>query len=402
MDEITGSENMDQGVEDYNAVDFNIGGASEVFGSDVEIIEQVRTDTDGDGYANVVELLLSSGGTMALADLDDDGIGDVLLVDLDGDGLPELQLVQHGDADSYSLSIDESGDGQFDEAETYQMTHADLAEVSPDLVLMMEQALGWSNTTAEPDPAADPEAVDPGVAEEQAAPEAELVDNDGMVGDPDKWSEHWFNQAENGNCVPASVAQVVSEYSGIEFADEEAFVQLALESGFFFDDDNTNGITAENSVKLLNLTGVPATLEYGDMDALAEALSEDRAVMVGVDADEYWYPGEELVDDNIPNHCVVVSGIDTENGIVYLSDPGTPDGDQLPVPMEVFEDAWADSGNAMIVCDEPAPAADVDEAAVVDEQALASASGSSAAIDYAVDRPWLMLPIVISAAMAVV
>ena len=41
----------------------------------------------------------------------------------------------------------------------------------------------------------------------------ELVVDGQLVGDPEGASEHWFEQAANGYCVPASVAQIVSEYS---------------------------------------------------------------------------------------------------------------------------------------------------------------------------------------------
>lgn len=388
MDDTMFDDGTEQEVED-----FNIGEAAEVFGVNAEIIEQVQLDTDGDGYTNVARLLMSSGGTMTLMDQDNDGIGDVLQIDLDGDGLPELLLVQDGDNDNYLLAIDESGDGIFDAAETVQMTKAQLDNLSPELVLMMEQTLGWSNVAVDTDqPGTDPDGavVDTGGEDpEVLVPDMELVDNPGMAGDPDQWSDNWFNQAENGNCVPASVTQIVSEYTGIDFQDEQAFVELALENGFFLGDDNANGMTIEDSVQLLNLSGIPATLESGNLDVLAEALDEGRGVMVFVDSGEYWTPGAEMVEDNIADHCVVVSGIDAENGIVYLSDPGHPEGDQMEVPLEVFADAWADSQNSMIVCDQPAPSAEVDERVM-----------ASAAIDWAVDRPWIMLPVVLSAPSA--
>ena len=54
---------------------------------------------------------------------------------------------------------------------------------------------------------------------------------------------------------------------------------------------------------------------------------------------------------------VVVAGIDTERGVVLLSDPGSPDGNLEEVPIDVFMDAWADSDNSMIVAEGPAPGA---------------------------------------------
>ncbi len=40
---------------------------------------------------------------------------------------------------------------------------------------------------------------------------------------------------------------------------------------------------------------------------------------------------------------------------MILSDPGAPNGNQLEVPIDQFEDAWADSGRKMLVADTPDP-----------------------------------------------
>jgi hypothetical protein len=72
-----------------------------------------------------------------------------------------------------------------------------------------------------------------------------------------------------------------------------------------------------------------------------------------VDSGEIWQPGGESVEDDTPDHVLVVAGIDDERGVVILSDPGVPNGSQLEVPIEQFEQAWADSGHQMLVADEP-------------------------------------------------
>lgn len=38
---------------------------------------------------------------------------------------------------------------------------------------------------------------------------------------------------------------------------------------------------------------------------------------------------------------------------LVLSDPGHPEGDMMEVPLEVLDDAWADSGYTAVVCDQP-------------------------------------------------
>jgi hypothetical protein len=51
------------------------------------------------------------------------------------------------------------------------------------------------------------------------------------------------------------------------------------------------------------------------------------------------------------NHAVEVIGIDSsdpDNIMVILNDPGSPDGCGSMIPLEEFEDAWADSDNFMV------------------------------------------------------
>jgi hypothetical protein len=66
------------------------------------------------------------------------------------------------------------------------------------------------------------------------------------------------------------------------------------------------------------------------------------------------------------DHALVLTGIDVANGTAVLSDPGSPTGNLETVPLETLLDAWADSGNAMVVTDTAPPAdgfAPADEAA---------------------------------------
>ena len=109
----------------------------------------------------------------------------------------------------------------------------------------------------------------------------------------------------------------------------------------------------EATLALLEANGIPAELIHGDMATLEQALEDGKGVMLAVDSGEIWYG--EATEDDAADHMLVVTGVDEEAGMVYLSDPGNPAGDMLSVPIDVFQDAWADSDNAMIVCDEPAP-----------------------------------------------
>jgi uncharacterized protein YvpB len=227
-------------------------------------------------------------------------------------------------------------------------------------------------------------------------------------GDADEYSEHWFQQAVNGTCVPASVAQIVAEYSGEEIQNEDAFVEMAQENGYFLDGEIENGMPIYAAAELLEQNGIPATVETGTMDDLATALDEGRGVMLYVDSGEYWDPEQEERDeakgrDQGGDHCVVISEIDYDKGVVYLSDPGHPDGDRMEVPLDEFEQAWGEADNTMIVCDEPSPHAGTSEEQdqrddTSGDPLLDNAdetSGIGNVIDWLTDRPWNLLPVVI-------
>lgn len=177
-----------------------------------------------------------------------------------------------------------------------------------------------------------------------------------LIGDPQGASEHWFEQAANGFCLPSSLAQIISEYTGVHYGDEQTFVDWANEDRLFqVSPDGVPGIAFQDGVQLLEKAGVPATLGFGDLNSLAEDLAEGRGIVLFVDSGEIWEEGGEAAEDNAPDHAVVLSGIDTARGVVFLSDPGSPDGNMEEVSIETFNNAWADSQNAMIVCDQPDP-----------------------------------------------
>ena len=109
----------------------------------------------------------------------------------------------------------------------------------------------------------------------------------------------------------------------------------------------------EGALTLLEDAGVPASIEVGQgVDTLVDYLTEGRRVMLAVDSGEIWEG--EATEDEAADHAVVITAIDTERGVAVLSDPGHPEGDMMEVPLEVLEDAWADSGYAAVVCDQPA------------------------------------------------
>lgn len=332
--------------------------AEDTRSSDPVTSSEHAADRNGDGWIDSITTVFSDGQVWVVLDTDGDASADTVLMDTDQDGLANIEVVRNG-AD-FLVSYDADGSGDYTKSEQRLVSRDELEAAAPDLVAELDRQFSGPD---EPD----------------IAPQ-----NPGMHGDPKDWSENWFVQAESGFCVPASVAQIVAEYGDFGIADESAFVELAVEQGLLTvnEDGTVSGMSAEDAAQLLTTSGVPATLEYGTLESLTEAIDSGRAVMVAVDSGEYWNPSAEGTEDDSADHCVVVSGIDTERGVVYLSDPGHPDGDRMQIPIEQFNDAWQDSGNAMIVCDEPAPDSDSD-------------SSLTSAFDWATNRPWALLPVVL-------
>ncbi|MBO3738739.1 hypothetical protein [Actinoplanes flavus] len=210
-----------------------------------------------------------------------------------------------------------------------------------------------------------------------------------LVGDPAGDAEHWFEQAANGYCVPASIAQIVSEYTGVHHADESAFVARANELHLFeVAPGGMPGMGIDGAHALLEDAGVPAEIQMGiGVETLAGYLAEGRRVMLAVDGDEIWY-GREDADG--ADHAVVLTGIDADRGVAILSDPGTADGNRMEVDLDVLAGAWADSGNTALVCDFPP---DREPAA---EPAPHPASGRLAdVVSWLVERPYVVLPVLL-------
>ena len=192
------------------------------------------------------------------------------------------------------------------------------------------------------DEALDTEALDAPVAfDEQRAT---------LHGDPSGDGAYWSKQTAAGYCVPASIAQIVHEFTGEHVTDEDVEL-VANEIGIeLFPADGEPGMTLRQAEAVLDEYRIPSDLQRGSLGTIADHLDEGRSVIAFVDSGEYW-DGEMEDRDAEPNHAPVVTGIDTVSGIVYLNDPGAPNGRALAVPADVFEDAWADGGYGMVVAD---------------------------------------------------
>lgn len=170
-------------------------------------------------------------------------------------------------------------------------------------------------------------------------------------GAPAAQTQEWFLQAGNGYCLPASLTQVVSEVTGVPLPDESIVDARLAELGT---PAGPNGLPLAAGVPLLESFGIPAHMETGaSLSVLESYLDQGRSIILGVNADEIWYGQNDPTDNPSggANHAVVVTAIDTTHGLVVLSDPGSPDGNQETVPLSQFEEAWAAGDNQLLVVD---------------------------------------------------
>ncbi|SNS69184.1 Peptidase_C39 like family protein [Geodermatophilus pulveris] len=186
-----------------------------------------------------------------------------------------------------------------------------------------------------------------------------------VVGEPAEDAEYWLYQGDGqGTCAPTAVAMVIADVLDDPLVTNEVVLQRALELGLITHDPAADGDAGTDSagdwsgidntgmMVLCEEFGLDVSSSFGDTNQLIDSLDSGRAVMVGLDAHEIWYGEDDAGDQGYDdNHAVVVTGIDLTNGLVYLNDPGTPEGRGAVVPLAQFEDAWADAANQMIFTD---------------------------------------------------
>ncbi|MDF1704171.1 MAG: C39 family peptidase [Aeromicrobium sp.] len=386
--------------------------------SDDLIGNQQFDDLDGDGVVDTVVEYFDDNSSIATYDTDGDGKVDAADIDSDGDGKVDLAVIDlgNGQVGVYEDPGDTSA----------QPTVVDLeqaTELAPDLVDSFGDELGESEfqQTGFGDDDDDDEKkgsdgptswfADGETQDDDDTKNIDFDDDDdddqdddgkhpqgdpdstSLVGDPFGDAELWFEQAVNGTCAPSAIAQIVSEYTGQTFTNEEEFATWAVENGVMevLPDGTTTGMYAPDIVDMLEAYDVPAELEDGlEIQDLKEMLADDVGVAVMVDADEYWgpmYGYDPGPENNAINHIVMLTGIDEDKGVVYVNDTGTPDGEAMEIPIEYFEDAWEDGNNQAVVCDEPAP----DTAA----STVGSGLPQSDSVSSLLEGKWAMLPVVL-------
>ncbi|OBK23426.1 C39 family peptidase [Mycobacterium asiaticum] len=197
-----------------------------------------------------------------------------------------------------------------------------------------------------------------------------------MYGDPAAVAKYWRHQKYD-DCAIMSSADVVGQITG-DLPSERSIIKVAqntpsvVHPGSIYlkptdknDPNSGMGTNPGDLPTLLAHYGIHATNTDADnagktglatgMEALEEYLGSGRAVIVGLNAEMIWnQPVENTGTDGEPraDHAVVVTGVDTGNGIVHLNDSGSPKGKDEQIPMAVFIKAWATSHNFMTVTDE--------------------------------------------------
>ncbi len=189
----------------------------------------------------------------------------------------------------------------------------------------------------------------------------------GLYGHPDEASQFWVRQTLD-DCSLMATADVVGQLTGNE-PSEADIVALAGSTpsahhdGVVYlppsnpdDPDSGNGTDSMDLPILLAHYGIGAVYTDDDvagatgvptgMDALDSVLGAGRKVIAGVNAETIW---DEDGDRTTGDHDLVVTGVDTQAGIVHLNDSGTDDGADEQVPIAVFEAAWQTSGHDMVV-----------------------------------------------------
>lgn len=305
--------------------------------------ETTGVDFDADGVADAFESIDPTTGAVYVAlDSDGDGLVDTMVSDLDGDGSID------------TVESDTDGDGVLD------------TSYDPD----------GSGTSQPYDPTLDPSGEGDGT-EDPTDPFA--TDDDGVHGEPMEDITYHQAQAGSNDCLPTSVAMVLSEVTGEEVPASEV-VDLAQELDLL----GPTGMSIEGGLALLDHYDVDASVETGSLDDLRAMLDADRPVIIGLDSDDLYGQGDApFSDDFVAGHAVVITGIDDEQGLVYINDPGFPDGAGVAIPIEQFEDAWTDADHQMIVADADGLATTDTGDSSTDEVVSAGSAGDAGAVDSA-------------------
>lgn len=178
-----------------------------------------------------------------------------------------------------------------------------------------------------------------------------------LVPDFDSWceAEHgnpiddstvWHEQTTDFTCGVVS-SEMVMKMFGLEISEAELVFEATAE-GLLTED----GMSIDGIQKLLENHGIETHVGSGNISDLAQELDAGHKIVIPLDSGEIWKEDsqwEDLLNEHA-DHAVVLTGIDTDSipPKVFLNDPGHPDGESMGVDLDIFVDAWKDSGNQYI------------------------------------------------------
>jgi hypothetical protein len=184
-----------------------------------------------------------------------------------------------------------------------------------------------------------------------------------VYGNPAAAAKYWRQQSLEDNCGLMAVADVVGEITGNQ-PTEEQMIMLAENTpsgtnpGPIYAPRNdpshaggNGGVEMADLVVLLDHFGIKSTMnwtarpETTGMPALQQYLSNDRKIIAWVNSAVIWNTSDQRTK---ADHYLVVTGIDTNNQIVDLNDPGTDHADEQ-VPAASFVTAWQTGEESIVV-----------------------------------------------------
>ncbi|OBB56035.1 hypothetical protein A5757_03090 [Mycobacterium sp. 852013-51886_SCH5428379] len=178
-----------------------------------------------------------------------------------------------------------------------------------------------------------------------------------MYGNPDGMAGWTVTQSYN-NCAIMAAADVIGQMTGTEPSEDEIdefakHTPSVSEPGNMIyrqgdpDTDPDVGTAFADLPIVLAHYGVDAKYVDGaSLHAVEEALGDGKAVIVTVNSEMIW---DADGDRTSSDHAVVVTGVDTDAGIVHLNDSGPDDGADEQVSLDLFTAAWQTGGNEMVV-----------------------------------------------------
>ena len=195
---------------------------------------------------------------------------------------------------------------------------------------------------------------------------AQAAETPGIHGNAEDGAQNWSMQAYD-DCGVMAIAHLVGFFTGTTPSEEDIIAAAGtipsvdhdgptyVKPADLANPNSGDGIAQLDMPVLAKHYGVNAVYTDDDsaadtgwatgMPALEGYLDASGAVVAIADADIIWHdPGA-----GYGPHAVVVTEVDTVNGVVHLNDSGPADGADEQVSIADFESAWGLDGHQLVV-----------------------------------------------------